>query len=119
MSRSSAQRYSTAARLSVEFPELVKLVERGELHMSTLVSLRHHVTKENVSDLIALSRGRSRYEVEELLLDLAPRPDAPSRMRKIPSPRNEHSTLPFEFEQSGITFRQNFARPLRLTAYAG
>src|ERR1043165_1753691 len=32
MSRGSAQRYSTAARLAVKFPQLVDQIESGDLH---------------------------------------------------------------------------------------
>jgi 5-methylcytosine-specific restriction endonuclease McrA len=91
MSRGSAQRYTTAARLAVKFPQLVARVESGELHMATLVILRHHLTAENIDQLLELARGKPRYEVEELVAAVAPRPDVPSRMRKIATPRTANS----------------------------
>lgn len=94
MSNASAHRFSVAARLAAEFPELVGRVERGEIHLSTLVQMRHHLTAENANELLELARGRTRYQVEELLAAVAPRPDAPSRMRKLPTPRTAQSVAP-------------------------
>jgi hypothetical protein len=96
MSNASAHRFSVAARLATQFPELVTRIERGEIHLSTLVQMRHHVTAENVNELLELAQGRTRYQVEELLASVAPRPDAPSRMRKLPTPRVGPSVAPVE-----------------------
>lgn len=96
MSNGSAQRYAVAARLVTQFPELLARIERGDVHLSTLVQLRHHLTAENVTDLLERARGRSRYQIDELLAEIAPRPDAPSRMRKVPTPRTTPSVAPVE-----------------------
>jgi 5-methylcytosine-specific restriction endonuclease McrA len=96
MSNGSAQRFCVAARLAVQFPDLVERIERGEIHLSTLVQMRHHLTAENADELLELARGKTRYQVEELLASVTPRPDAPSRMRKLPTPRTGQSMAPVE-----------------------
>jgi hypothetical protein len=96
MSNATAQRFSVAARLAAQFPDLIGRIERGELHMTTLVQMRNHLTPENANDLLELARGRTRFQVEELLASVAPRADAPSRMRKLPMPRTGHSVAPIE-----------------------
>jgi hypothetical protein len=96
MSNASAHRFSVAARLASQFPDLVGRIERGEIHLSTLVQMRHYLTADNANELLELAQGRTRYQVEELLASVAPRPDAPSRMRKLPTPRGGQSVAPVE-----------------------
>lgn len=94
MSESAAHRRVTAARLVREFPQLLAALARGEIHLSLLVSLRRHVTKENCDDLVAATRGRPRDEVDEILARRAPRPDEPARMRKVPEARTANEMTP-------------------------
>lgn len=111
MSNSTAQRFCVATRLAAKFPDLIGRVERGEIHLTTLVQMRHHLTAQNAHDLLELARGRTRYQVEELLASVAPRPDAPSRMRKLPTPRTGQSVAPIERAVQPLTperFRVQF-----------
>ena len=48
MSEGAAYRRITAARLVRRFPCLLAVIERGELHLSTLVLLREHLNDTNV-----------------------------------------------------------------------
>src|SRR5215471_8582714 len=48
MSEPAAFRRSAAAQLVREFPSLLGAIERGELHLSNLLLLRGHLTRENV-----------------------------------------------------------------------
>src|SRR4051812_38956915 len=86
MSEGAAYRRINAARLVRRFPRLLGPLERGELHLSTLVVLRPHLTEENVDELVAKVLGKTHREALELLAALAPRPDvlqAP-RSRVVP-----------------------------------
>lgn len=94
MCNGSAHRYSVAVRLAAQFPHVVERIERGELHLSTLVEMRHHLTPENADELVDRARGKSLYQVQEMLAGVAPRPDVPARMRKLPTPRNAQSVAP-------------------------
>lgn len=96
MCNSSASRYSTATKLVVQFPRLLGRIEQGQLHVSTLLLMRHHLTPQNVDELVERAHGRTSYQVKELLASVAPRPDAPSRMRKLPTPRKVQSVTPLE-----------------------
>ena len=54
----------------------------------TLTSVRalgRHLTRENHESILARARGRSRHEIEALVAELAPRPDTPSAVRKVPT----------------------------------
>lgn len=83
MSEGVAHRRIVGARLVRRFPRLLGPIERGELHLSTLVLLRPHLTEETVDAFVARVRGMTHREVEELLARIAPRPDVPSRIRAL------------------------------------
>ena len=55
------------------------------MHLSTLVLLRDHLTRENIDDLVGSVVGKSTREVQELLARRAPRPDVPATLRKLPA----------------------------------
>src|SRR4051812_29861548 len=57
MSEGAAFRRINAARLVKRFPSLLARIERGELHLSTLVLLRPHLTESNVDELAAAVAG--------------------------------------------------------------
>jgi hypothetical protein len=94
MSEGAAFRRVTAARLVSKFPSLLGRIERGELHLSSLVLLRDYVTAANVDELADAVSRRSKREVEELLAHRAPRPDVPGRLRKLPGARTMRTGAP-------------------------
>lgn len=94
MSNASAQRFSVAARLAARIPGLVDRIQRGEVHLSALVQMRHYLSETNAESLLERTRGKNRFEIDEVLASIAPRPDAPSRMRKMPTPRTDQSVAP-------------------------
>ena len=85
MSEGAAFRRINAARLARRFSSLVAHIESGALHLSTLVLLRDHLTDANVDELVGTVAGKTKREVEELLARRAPRPDVPSKLRKLPA----------------------------------
>jgi len=85
MSEGAAFRRINAARLARRFPSLVGHIESGAVHLSTLVLLRDHLAESNVDELVAATAGKTKREVEELVARRAPRPDVPSKIRKLPA----------------------------------
>jgi hypothetical protein len=85
MSEGAAFRRINGARLVRRFPCLLGSIERGEIHLSTLVLLRDHLTEANFDDLVAAASGKSEREVQQLLARHAPRPDVPATLRKLPA----------------------------------
>jgi hypothetical protein len=57
----------------------------GRLHLTAVAKLAPHLTAENREALLARAVHRSKREIEELLAKLAPRPDAPAGVRRLPS----------------------------------
>jgi 5-methylcytosine-specific restriction endonuclease McrA len=89
MSEGAAFRRITAARMVKRFPALLGRIERGELHLSTLVLIRPHLTEVNVEELAAAVAGKTQRQVEELLARLAPKPDVPSAIVELGAPSND------------------------------
>ena len=56
----------------------------GRLHLTAIAKLAPHLTPENREAVLERAAHRSKREIEELVAELAPRPDAPAVMRKLP-----------------------------------
>jgi len=89
MSEGAAFRRTTGARLVRMFPQLLERIERGELSLSVLVLLRHHLTAESVNGLVAEVAGKSERQVELLLARRAPRPDVRDRIELLAAPASQ------------------------------
>jgi hypothetical protein len=76
-----------AARACRRFPMILDGLASGALSLATVRLLRPHLTPENHEAVLAEAGGRSREEVLELIARLAPRPDVPSSVRKLPMPQ--------------------------------
>jgi hypothetical protein len=59
----------------------------GRLHLTAVAKLAGHLTPANRDDLLARATHRSKREVEELIAELAPRPEVAPAIRRLPSPR--------------------------------
>ena len=75
-----------AARACRRFPVILDLLASGELSLASVRKLRPCLTPENHEAVLARARGRSCQEMLSLIAELAPRPDVPSTVRKLPTP---------------------------------
>ena len=73
-----------AARASREHPMLLAMLADGRLHLTAIAKLAPHLTPENRHGLLERAAHKTKREVEELIAEVAPRPDAPAMMRKLP-----------------------------------
>jgi len=87
LSEAEAYLRITVARASREHPTLLAMLADGRLHLSGIVKLAAHLTRENQELLLERASHRSKRQIEELLAELFPRPDAPALMRKLPPRR--------------------------------
>ncbi|PYQ44556.1 MAG: hypothetical protein DMF77_06970, partial [Acidobacteria bacterium] len=74
-----------AARACRSFPAILDHLASGAMSLTSVRLLRRHLTPENHVAVLARACGRSRREIEALVAELAPRPDVPSSVRKLPS----------------------------------
>jgi len=74
-----------AARACRRFPKILEALAAGEMSLTSVRMLSPHLTDENWQTVLARAGGRSRRDIEALVAELAPRPDVPSSVRKLPN----------------------------------
>jgi hypothetical protein len=84
MSEAQAYLRIQAARLGRQFPLIVELFAEGSLHLTAVKLLGPHLTPDNHVQVLERASGKGKREIERLVAELAPKPDVPSRMRKLP-----------------------------------
>jgi hypothetical protein len=75
------------ARASREHPMLLAMLREGLLHLSGIAKLAPHPTPDNREALLKRAVHRSKRGIEELVAEVAPRPDTSTVLRKLPVPR--------------------------------
>ncbi len=74
------------ARASLRHPLLLDMLRDGRLHLSGIALLAPHLTEQNRDAVLSRATHLSKRRIEELVAELAPRPDAPALVRKLPAP---------------------------------
>jgi hypothetical protein len=87
LSEDAASNRIHAAKACLKFPVVLELLASGELSLSAVRMLRAHLTAENHERVLARARNARRIDIERLVAELAPRPDVPTSVRKLPDPR--------------------------------
>jgi hypothetical protein len=93
LSEAEAYLRITVARAAREHPALLVRLASGELHLSGAALLAPHLTVGNRQAVLARAAHRSKRQIEELIAELAPRPDVQASIRKLPEPA-AGSTVP-------------------------
>ena len=86
LSEAEAYLRIAAARASREHPILLAMLADGRLHLTAIAKLAPHLTPDNREAVLKRATHCSKRQVEELAAELAPRPDAPALIRKLPEP---------------------------------
>ncbi len=76
-------------RVCQEFPLILDLLFAGTLSMTAVRLLGPHLTAANHQAVLARAANKSRGDIELLVAEIAPRPDVPASVRKVPAPRTE------------------------------
>jgi hypothetical protein len=72
------------ARAARRYPVILEMLTDGRLHLSAIAKLAPHLDSENHAVLLARATHKTKRQVEDLVAELNPRPDAPSLIRKLP-----------------------------------
>ncbi|RPJ52552.1 MAG: hypothetical protein EHM24_34165, partial [Acidobacteria bacterium] len=81
-----------AARAVRRFPVILERMRDGAVTLTAVRLLARHLTDDNCERLLAWAAGRTKREIEEQVAAIAPRPDLPSSLRKLPAPRADAAT---------------------------
>ena len=92
-----------AARAGRRFPVILDLLASGAVSLSAVRMLRPHLTPENHEAVLARASGRSLREIEALIAELAPRPDVPTSIRRLPEPAARTLDLPVASENGPLS----------------
>ncbi len=85
-SEDEAYRRVTAARLVRRFPLLRDAIATGELHLTGLLMLGPHLTEQNLREVLARAKHRTKKEIARLVRLLDPLPDVPPRIEPLGPP---------------------------------
>ncbi len=81
-------------RASRRHPVLLTMLADGRLHLSGIAKLAPHLSEANRETLLARAAHKSKREIEELVVEITPKPDVPAVMRKLPERPKEAKTKP-------------------------
>jgi len=84
LSEAEAFRRITVARAARKHPVLLAMLRDGRLHLTGIAMLAPLFTRDNRDALVARATHLSKRQIQELVAELSPRPDAPSLMRRLP-----------------------------------
>ena len=74
-----------AMRVLRRFPVVAEMLREGRLCLSTVRLLDPVLTGENAADVLARAAGKSKLDVERLVVSIQPRPIPREGIRKLPS----------------------------------
>jgi hypothetical protein len=74
------------AKACRRFPMLLHHLESGAMTLSSIRLLGRHLTPENHEAAIERAKGCTLRQIEVLTAEIAPKPDVPTSMRKLPKP---------------------------------
>ena len=75
-----------AASAARKFPVILDLLADGSINLTTVRVLAPHLTAENHLGALQEAIGRTKADVEKIRARLAPQPDCPPSLRKLPAP---------------------------------
>ena len=91
------------ARAARKHPVLLAMLEDGRLHLSGIAKLAPVLTEANRDTLLARAEHKGKRKIEVLVAEMAPKPDVPSTMRKLPAPREPAKRAPtVELRPDGV-----------------
>lgn len=82
------------ARASRRHPMLLPMLRDGRLHLSGVARLAPHLTAENRDSVLKRATHRSKRQIDELVAELQPRPEAQPTIRRLPERRPRTAAEP-------------------------
>jgi hypothetical protein len=85
MSEGEAYNRIEVSRTARRFPVVLDMLADGRLHLTAARLLAPHLTLDNHREVLRSARGKTKLEIQEIVARLAPRPDAPASVRRVPA----------------------------------
>jgi hypothetical protein len=103
LSEAEAYLRITAARTARQHPMVLDMLADGRLNLSAVGRLAPHLTVANRESVLGRATHKSKREILELVAELAPRPDAPSTIRRLPDRHPSPEARPDDRAAAGPT----------------
>jgi 5-methylcytosine-specific restriction endonuclease McrA len=108
-----------AARAARQHPLLLTMLGDGRLHLSGIAKLSPHLTAQNRDAVLRRAAHRSKRQIEDLVAEISPRPDAPCLVRRLPErleyrPTQIPSSPPAQGEPEGVGARVGLPERMEL-----
>ncbi len=87
LSEAAAAKRIQVARLSRRFPVIISHLREGRVHLTARNLLAPQLTEENHEELLEAAAGKSKRDVERLLVARKPRPEVATTVRRRPVTR--------------------------------
>ncbi len=87
LSEAEAYLRIAAARAARRHPILLDMLRDGRLHLSGIALLAPHLTEATRDKVLTCAAHKSKRQIKELIAELAPQPDVPTVVRKLPERR--------------------------------
>jgi hypothetical protein len=110
LSEAEAYLRISAARASRLHPMLLTMLGDGRLHLTAIDKLAPHLTRENRDGLLERATHKSKRQILELIAEIAPRPDVPMVVRKLPERRSLPAAGPLVVPNRGEHLGQALAK---------
>jgi hypothetical protein len=73
------------ARAARRFPLILDLLADASIHLTAVRRLAPHLTASNHREVLESARGKKKFEIEQIVARLSPRPDVPTSVRRVPA----------------------------------
>jgi hypothetical protein len=112
LSEAEAYLRITAARASRAQPAILTMLGDGRLHLSGIAKIAPHLTGAHRATLLARAAHKTKRQIEVLIAELAPKPDVPATMRKLPVRSSDTlSSSTLELRPGGVKNEMPPAQP--------
>ena len=99
LSEGGAYNRIEAARAARAYPVILELFAQSAITLTAVRLLAPHLTPENHVAVLASARHQSKRQIEELVVSLRPKPDAPVVVRRLPAGRTATAVLGFPSDE--------------------
>ncbi len=107
MSEAIAAKRIRAGRAACRFPCILRMIGRGELHLSGVHQLAGHLTEDNHEEVLRRAKHKSMCEIERLVAEISPKPDVPFSIRALPARQVQSATAAEESGSLEIEGKEN------------
>jgi 5-methylcytosine-specific restriction endonuclease McrA len=123
LSEAAACNRIAAAYAARKFPVILDFLADGSVNLTTIRVVAPHLTEDNHVEVLESAMGKTKEEVKEICVRLAPRPDVPSSVRRLSAQKaasdvSQPATVAPTLRDGAPSLPPSLAQPTRPSATA-